>query len=73
MIFNVGSGDLINKINNSLNYSAEETVIGTWNGKTHYRKVYFLDIDVKTNAGEVNCIFRETCATVPMERSAVPL
>ena len=54
MIFNVGSGDLINKINNSLNYSAEETVIGTWNGKTHYRKVYFLDIDVKTNAGEVN-------------------
>lgn len=44
----------ITSVNNSLNYSAEETVIGTWNGKTHYRKVYFLDIDVKTNAGEVN-------------------
>ena len=44
----------LTSVNNSLNYSAEETVIGTWNGKTHYRKVYFLDIDVKTNAGEVN-------------------
>ena len=26
-----------------------------------------------TSTGKKKCIFRETCATVPMERSAVPL
>ena len=35
----------------------------------------FILIDCPPNVGlfVLNCIFRETCATVPMERSAVPL
>jgi hypothetical protein len=39
----------INEINSSLDYSTNETIVGTWLGKTLYRKIYILNTVDGTN------------------------